>query len=195
MAGGGAHRIVDDHDGERAERMALGLREIHLGDFLVERTAGEHDAELALLELAGLLLEPLRATVLALVVTPDAVVGVIERAGEIGARIGQREAVAGAAMRGRQLEHGDAVDDLGLDRHQMQRIDLVRHLEQHAALVGVLALGRVRRPGGVAGGGVERGGVLGLGLHPALDVLGKAQLGELAADQRFDLAPQARRRR
>ena len=48
----------------------------------------------ALLELAALLLEPLRAGILALVVAPDAVVGVIERAGEIGAGIGQREAVA-----------------------------------------------------------------------------------------------------
>ncbi len=35
----------------------------------------------------------------------------------------------------RQLEHGDAVDHLGLDRHEVVRIDLVRHLEQDAALV------------------------------------------------------------
>ncbi len=56
VAGGRAHRVVDDRDGERAERVALGLRQVHLGDFLVERTAGEHDAERALLELAGLFL-------------------------------------------------------------------------------------------------------------------------------------------
>ena len=59
----------------------------------------------------------------------------VERAGEIGAGIGQREAVARAAMRARQLEHRDAVDHLGLDRHQMVRVDLVRHLEQDAGLV------------------------------------------------------------
>ena len=72
----------------------------------------------------------------------------------------------------------------------MQRIDLVRHPEQHAALVGALALGRVRRPGRIAGGGVERGGVLGLVLHPALDLGGEGKLGDVAADQGFDLAPQ-----
>ena len=190
VAGGGAHRIVDDDDGERAEGVALGLGEIHLGDLLVERTAGERDAERALLELAGLLAQPLRAAVLALVVAPDAVVGVIERAGEIGAGIGQREAVAGAAVRLGQLEHRHAVDRFGLDRHEMERIDLVRHLEQHAALVGALAFRRMGRPGGIACGGVERGGVFGLGLHPAIDMFGEAQFGELAADQRFDLAAQ-----
>ena len=44
---------------------------------------------------------PLRAAVLALVVAPDAVIGLVERAGEIGAGIGQREAVARAANRPR----------------------------------------------------------------------------------------------
>ena len=59
-----------------------------------------------LLELAGLFPQPLRAAVLALVVAPDAVVGVVERAGEIGARVGQREAVAMARRcASRQLEH------------------------------------------------------------------------------------------
>ncbi len=159
-------------------RVALGLGQIHLGDLLVERAAGEHHAERALLELAALFLEPLRAAVLALVVAPDAVVGVVERAGEVHARIGERKAVTGAAMRRRQLEHRHPVDHLGLDRHQMVRIDLVRHLEQDAALVQPLAFRRVRRPGSVAGGELERLGVLGLGLHPGLDLLGEAQLGE-----------------
>jgi hypothetical protein len=98
MAGGRAHRIIECDDGERTDRMAAGLDQIHLGDFLVERAARQRDAEDAFLELAALLPEPLRAGILALVVTPDAVVGVIERAGEIGARIGQRETVARAAM-------------------------------------------------------------------------------------------------
>ena len=35
----------------------------------------------------------------------------------------------------RQLNPGDAVDDLGLQRHQMQGIDLFRYPEQHAAAV------------------------------------------------------------
>ena len=108
-----------------------------------------------------------------MVVAPDAVVGVIERAGEIGAGIGEREAVARAAMLGWQLEHGDAIDDFGLDRNEMVRIDLVRHFEQNAAFMPALALRRVRRPGGVARREIERGGVLGLGLHPGIDPLGE----------------------
>ena len=83
-------------DGERADGVAAGRDQVHLGDLFLERAAREHDAERALLEFAGLLLEPLGAGVLALVVAPDAVVGVVERAGEIGAGIGQREAVARA---------------------------------------------------------------------------------------------------
>src|SRR5262245_21880935 len=98
MAGGRAHRIIERDDGERTDRMAVGLDQIHLGDFLLEWASGQRDAEDAFLELATLLPEPLRAGILALVVTPDAVVGVIERAGEIDARIGQRETVSRAAM-------------------------------------------------------------------------------------------------
>src|SRR6266536_4847893 len=64
------------------------------------------------------------------------------------------------AMRGRQLEHRHAIDDFGLDRNKMVRIDLVRDLEQDAALMPAPVLRRVRRPGGVARGKVERGGVL-----------------------------------
>src|SRR5262249_56459016 len=105
VTGCGAHRVVDHDDGERADRMAADLDQIHLGNLLVEWAPREHDPERALLELAALLFEPLRAGVLALVVAPDAVVGVIERAGEIGAGIGERETVARAAMCGRQLEH------------------------------------------------------------------------------------------
>src|SRR5262249_5851571 len=135
VAGRGAHRVVDRDDGERADRMAADLYQVHLGNSLVERAPCAHDPERALLELAALLLEPPRAGVLALVVAPDAVVGVIERAGEIGARIGQRKTVARATIRWRQLEHRDAIDDFSLDWNKMVRIDLVRDLAQNAAFV------------------------------------------------------------
>ena len=188
VAGRRAHRVVDDDNAEGADGVAAGLDQIHLGDFLVERAAGERHAERRLLELAALLLQPLRAGILALVVAPDAVVGMIERTGEIGAGIGQREAVAQTAMRARQLEHGHAVHHFGLDRNEMVRVDLVRQLEQDAGLVQLLALRRMRRPGGVAGGEVERRGVLRLGLHPGIDAFGEAQFGEFAAEQGFELA-------
>ncbi len=186
VAGGRAHRIVDDCDRQRAEAVAARQRQIHLGDLFVERTARQHDAERALLELAGLLAQPLGAGILALVVTPDAVVGVVERTDEIGSGIGQREAVTRATSSTRQRQPGDAVDHLGHDRNEMLRVDLVRNLEQHAVPVELAALRGVHGPGGIAGGEIERRGVLHLVLHPALDGLGKAQLGELAADQRLE---------
>src|SRR5262249_56180178 len=116
-------------------RLSAARAQVHFGIFLAERAPREYAPERALLELAALLLEPLRTGVLALVVAPDAVVGVIERAGEIGARIGQRKTVARATMRGRQLEHRDAIDDFSLDWNKMVRIDLVRDLAQNAAFV------------------------------------------------------------
>src|SRR5262249_866349 len=70
--------------------------------------------------------------------------------------------------------------------------DLVRHLEQHAALVARLALRRVRGPGGVARGEIERSSVFGFRLHPAIDALGKTQLGEFAAEQRRELGGERR---
>ena len=146
----------------------------------------------------------------------------IERAGEIGAGIGQRETVARTAQRARQLEHGHAVHHFGFDRNEMVRVDLVRQLEQHAGLVQRLALRRVRRPGGIARGEIERGvrrrarfrasvrrahfkrvaalaarfarqrGIVCFGLHPGIDAFGETQFGEFAADQGFELAPQSR---
>ena len=60
-------------------------------------------------------------------------------------------------QRPRQLHAGDAVDDLGLDRHQMRGIDLVRHLEQRTVMVPPLAFGMMQRPGGIFGEGRDRG--------------------------------------
>ena len=69
---------------------------------------------------------------------------------------------AAATMRIRELEHSNAVDDLGLDRHEMLGIDLARRLEQDAGLVAPLAVLAMRCPGGVAGCDIKLGGVLGL---------------------------------
>ena len=56
-----------------------------------------------------------RARILALLVAPDAVVRLVEAAGEIGAAIGQREAVAPAQVIVRQAPGVDAVPRLVLD--------------------------------------------------------------------------------
>ena len=182
VAGAGRHRIVDRDDGERADRIAARLHQVHLGDTLFERAAGQLHAERAGAEAAGLFLESGRAAILALVVTPDAVIGLVERAGQAHALVGQAEALAMAPMIARQAHHGDTVDGHGLDRHQMRRIELVRHLEQHAALMLGLALGRERRPGGIALGLVQRVGMLGFRSEPAIDMRGEAALGQRRAE-------------
>ena len=167
-------RIVDRRHRQRADREALALEEVHLRDLFLERAAREGHAERRLLERAGLaVLQAARAAVLALVVAPDAVVGVIERAHEIVARVGQREALAMAQQRPRQLHARHAVDHLGLDRHEMLEVELVRHLEQRPVAMTPLALGMMQRPGGVA--------------RQRLD-LGRRRLDlELRADQLADL--------
>src|SRR5439155_19668500 len=95
--------IHADHR-QRTERPALGAQLVELGDLLLERAAGERHAEGRLPERCGaalrglLFAQPRRARILLLLVTPDAVVRLVEAAGEIGARIGQREAVAAAQV-------------------------------------------------------------------------------------------------
>jgi hypothetical protein len=88
-------RIVDGGHGQRADREAFALQQVHLRDLFVERAARQGDAERRSLEGAGLaVLQPARARILALVVAPDAVVGVIERAHQVEALVGKRKALA-----------------------------------------------------------------------------------------------------
>ena len=64
VTGAGAHRIVDRHDRKRADRIAVLLGNVHLGDLLVERAAVQRYAEDALLELTRLLAQAGGARVL-----------------------------------------------------------------------------------------------------------------------------------
>ena len=91
----------------------------------------------------------------------------IERAHQVEALIGEREALAMAQHRPRQLHAGHAIDDLGLDRHQMLEVELVRHLEERTVEMPLLPFRIVQRPGGVLGeGGDLRGRRLDLELCP-----------------------------
>ena len=45
VAGARAHRVVERHERERADRVARLPQRVHLGDLLVERTAVQLDAE------------------------------------------------------------------------------------------------------------------------------------------------------
>ncbi len=100
MAGGRHHRVVDGDDAERGERLAARLDQVEFGDLFFERAAGERHAEDRLAETFGgrFFLEALGAGILVLLVAPDAVVRLIERADQIGTGIGEREAFAMAQI-------------------------------------------------------------------------------------------------
>ncbi len=182
VAGGCHHRVVDDDGGERADRHAFALQLLELGDALLERTAGQRHAEHGLLEAErGILLgQAVRARILALLVTPDAVVGLTERAGEIGTGVGQRETFAAAQVV--QAMQRDAVARRGCERHEALEIELLRCLEQHAGGVALLAGRRVRRPGGIAQGEVQRRRVGGFVLLPGEHAASEREFGERFAD-------------
>src|SRR5439155_24995532 len=99
----------------------------------LERAAGEGDAEDRLLECAVLLAQPLGAAVLALVVAPDAVIRLVERAGQVSPFIGQRKTLAAAPFLFGEPQHRDAVAHDRPARYKMLHVEAMRHLEQHAA--------------------------------------------------------------
>ena len=85
VAGGRNHGIVDGDDGERRDRVTGGLECVELGNFFFQRTACERYAERAFLERSlavgsRFFFQSGRAGVLALVMTPDTVIGLSERA-------------------------------------------------------------------------------------------------------------------
>ena len=119
MTRGGGERVVDHDDREGGKTVSAGLQQVHFADLLVERTSRQGDAMGRGAEGRALLLQQtLRAAVLALVVTEDAVVGVRHRLCEIHSLVGQRETFPGTQVHGRGGQHGDAVPDLGDHRHQ-----------------------------------------------------------------------------
>ena len=132
VPGRGHHGIVDDDHGERRERVALRLERVELGDLLFERATGERHAERALLEhhlvrcsLGRFLSQTLGAGILALRVAPDAVVRLVERTDEVGARIGEGEALAPANVLGADRVGDDALAVALLRVHEeVVRIDL-----------------------------------------------------------------------
>ncbi len=149
VSGACAHRIVDRDDRERTHRIAVFLDGMHLGDLFLERAPVQRDAEMRLLEIAGLFAQAGGAAILALIVALDAVVALIERVREVHARVSELESFAVPPHRGRQTELAGLMLRDGLDGNQMLRVDLVGLLEQHAATMFLLALRRAERPGGI----------------------------------------------
>src|SRR5258708_10764284 len=112
---------------------------MELGDLFLQRAARERHPERALLEHHlvrrfrwGFLFETLGAGILALGVAPDAVVGLVERADEVGTRIGEGEALAPADVLGSDGIGDDALAVALVCVHEeILRIDLRRRLEEH----------------------------------------------------------------
>ena len=128
-------RVIDADHRQRAKRPAVGTQPVELGDLFLERAAGKRHAERGLLERRGaaigglLVAQARRARILLLLVTPDAVVRLVEAAGEIGAWVGQREPVAAAQMIVGEPHHLDAVTRLVLDRYEPHVVELARRPE------------------------------------------------------------------
>src|SRR6184192_4226547 len=95
---------------------------------------------------------------------PDAVVGFVERAGEIGARIGERKTVAMTQMV--EPMGCEAAARVGMHGHEAHVVELLRRLEEHAGRVLRLAGWRRCGPRGVARGELELVRVLGFVRKP-----------------------------
>ena len=143
---------------ERADRHRPALEQVEFGDALFQRTARERHAEGALLvddrlrRVLRFFLQPVGTGVLLLRVALDAVVRLVQRPGQIEARIGEAEAFAAPQVR-RMMPRRDAVPRLASAGMRCS-IDLARRLEQHAGLVprGPPAY---HRPGAVTQGEVK----------------------------------------
>ena len=155
VPGRGDYRVIDADNGERPDYLTARLHHLELGDALLERAAGERHVEEALLERGaptvrrGLVDEALRARVLALLVAPNAVACLVERAHEIGAGVGQCEPFAAAQVVRGHVIGGKPGVFVDLDRHQAQRVQLARHLEEDATAVPLAPRVGLHRPGGV----------------------------------------------
>ena len=192
VAGRRAHRVVDGHDGQGGDGVAVALEGVHLGDLLFERAARQRHAERAELERPGLLAEPGRAAILVLVVALDAVPGLVERPRQVGAGVGEVEPLAMPAVLGMPQELRGA-GDLARDvRDQVIDVDLLGDLEDDPVAVLLPPLRRQDRPRRVVGGELELRGVVGLGLHPLRDVRGVGHLREWGEEKHLQLVRQDR---
>src|SRR6185312_5158149 len=187
-----------------------GAKLVELGDALLERATGKRDPEDRLLVgdaalsrlCGGVRMRPffrqsLRARILSLFVTPDAVMRLVEATDEVGAAIGERETFAVTHSLGvRPLQRRYTILRDRFDRHEVQHVELARRAEEHAAAMRGPAFVRVRRPRGVALCGVERDGVGGFVLLPLDDRARERQLERrdvaMSAEQRIERVAQLR---
>ena len=192
MAGGRAHGIVDDDDGECRQRLSPRLGLVHLGNLFFQRAARQGHAEGAFLEctlarfsLGRLVAQAARAAVLALVMAPDAIVRLVERACQVGARIGERKTLPPPQMVRVQPVAREARAGVGhLVMHQMRIVELFRYPEQDASAVPGNTRRAEHRPGGITLREVEFGRLAGCILLPAQHMIGKGKFGQRLTESR-----------
>jgi hypothetical protein len=87
--------IVEGGGDQRAQRVALALEKVHLGDLLLQRAADQRCPEgIAAKGRATLLMQALGAGIAPLVMAPDAVVSLAQGIAQPHAGVGQLEALA-----------------------------------------------------------------------------------------------------
>ena len=188
VAGGGDQRVVDGDDGKCGDGVAGGLQSMEFGNLFFQRTSRQGHAQRAFLEDhlavgAGFLLQPGRARVLALIVAPDAVIGLGERTLEIRALVGQGEAGAAADVLGLDGKRGDAIGLVFLCmNNEILLIELGRELEQHTGAVALAAGLGVHRPCGVTQGEVDGLLVGRLVRQPGFHLFGESEFAEGTAE-------------
>ena len=178
--------------------MPFGFRFVKLGNFFFQRTTGQRHAERAFLErgsaasASAFFQEALGAGILALLVAPDAIVGVIQRTGEIGSRVGQLETFAAAQAAHVKTKLGITLATVYRGWHQILRIELMRGLEQHTGRMLQFTRCRLRCPSGILQCGLQLDGMSSLIFLPPRHVLRERQLCQRRAHPAFKLRGQRR---
>ena len=131
MTGARAHRVVDHHHRQRADHVATLAQQVHLRDLLVERAAGQRDAERIGGDGALLVGEPLAAAVLVALVTEHAVVHLAQHLARAEARVGEREAIAAAQGLVRTGERLWQVGARPRDAHEVREVERLGEAEHH----------------------------------------------------------------
>ncbi len=176
-------------DGERADGMPCCFR-VFISEIFSSRGQPASGTPKTLVLKAPLFsLRPVEQLSFALVVALDAVVGLIESAGEIGTGIGELKTLPVPPVAGVELEVIQARGADGFHRNQVMGIELVRSLKQNAGAVLRLASRRERGPCGIACGEAKGFGMFGFVVQPPGDVAGEAQFGERLQQKRFQFAP------
>ena len=121
----------------------------------------------------------------------DAVVGVVEGAGEVCAGVCELEAFTVTPVFGGELELDQAVGFDSGGGNEVFHIQLMRSFEEDSGAVFRFAGGGEGGPGGVLGGEEKSGGVGSFGVFgrsPLGDVRGEAEFGEGFEEEGFEVS-------